>query len=123
MSTLIDLKFSDSILTFSGVVWLPNKASPLIFRWAHICAGPVSFATTKELSFIKEDSLARVYPNEKLFSHVIGQIDDNNNGISGIEKTYDYELRTSKDPLKLTLDTDIQYLIREELFKSKDIFF
>tara|TARA_Y100000590_G_scaffold127375_1_gene145648 strand:+ start:1237 stop:2883 length:1647 start_codon:yes stop_codon:yes gene_type:complete len=73
-------------------------------------------------SFIKEDSLARVYPNEKLFSHVIGQIDDNNNGISGIEKTYDYELRTSKDPLKLTLDTDIQYLIREELFKSKDIF-
>ena len=73
-------------------------------------------------SFIKEDSLARVYPNEKLFSHVIGQIDEDNNGISGIEKTYDYELRTSKNPLKLTLDTDIQYLIREELLKSKDIF-
>ena len=73
-------------------------------------------------SFIEEDGIARVYPNEKLFSHVLGQIDDDNNGISGLEKTYDYELRTSRNPLKLTLDTDLQYLIRQELLKSKDIF-
>jgi len=73
-------------------------------------------------SFIKEESIARVYPNGKLFSHVIGQIDEDNNGISGLEKTFDYELRTSKDPLKLTVDTGIQYLIREELIKSEAIF-
>ena len=73
-------------------------------------------------SFIQEDSIARVYPNENLFSHVIGQIDNDNNGISGIEKTFDYELTTTKEPLKLTLDKDLQYLIKEELSKSKDIF-
>ncbi len=73
-------------------------------------------------SFIQEDSIARVYPNGNLFSHVIGQIDNDNNGISGIEKTFDYELTTTKDPLKLTLDKDLQYLIKEELLKSKDIF-
>ena len=73
-------------------------------------------------SFIQEEKIARIYPNGKLFSHVIGQIDDNNNGISGLEKTFDYELTTSKNPLRLTLDTDLQYLIREELLKSKDIF-
>ena len=73
-------------------------------------------------SFIKEESIARIYPNGRLFSHVIGQIDDDNNGISGLEKTFDYELTTSRDPLILTLDTDLQYLIREELLKSKDIF-
>ena len=73
-------------------------------------------------SFIQEDSIARVYPNGNLFSHVIGQIDNDNNGISGIEKTFDYELTTSKEPLKLTLDKDLQYLIKEELLKSKDIF-
>ena len=39
-----------------------------------------------------------------------------------LEKTFDYELTTSKEPLKFTLDTDLQYLIREELLKSKDIF-
>ncbi len=73
-------------------------------------------------SFIQEDSIARVYPNGNLFSHVIGQIDNDNNGISGIEKTFDYELTTSKEPLKLTLDKDLQYLIKEELLKSKNIF-
>jgi len=73
-------------------------------------------------SFIQEDSIARVYPNGNLFSHVIGQIDNDNEGISGIEKTFDYELTTTKEPLKLTLDKDLQYLIKEELLKSKDIF-
>ncbi len=73
-------------------------------------------------SFIQEDSIARVYPNGNLFSHVIGQIDNDNNGISGLEKTFDYELRTSREPLKVTLDTDLQYLIREELIKSEGIF-
>ena len=73
-------------------------------------------------SFIQEEKIARIYPNRELFSHVLGQIDDNNNGISGLEKTFDYELTTSRNPLMLTLDTDLQYLIREELLKSKDIF-
>ena len=73
-------------------------------------------------SFIQEDSIARVYPNGNLFSHVIGQIDNDNNGISGVEKTFDYELTTTKEPLKLTLNKDLQYLIKEELSKSKDIF-
>jgi Cell division protein FtsI/penicillin-binding protein 2 len=45
-------------------------------------------------SFIQEENIARVYPNGNLFSHVIGQIDNGNNGISGIEKTFDYELTT-----------------------------
>ena len=73
-------------------------------------------------SFIQEEKIARIYPNSELFSHVLGQIDDNNNGISGLEKTFDYELTTSKNPLILTVDTEIQYLIREELLNSKDIF-
>ena len=53
---------------------------------------------------------------------MLGQIDNENNGISGLEKSFDYELTTSKKPLQLTLDTDIQYLIRQELLKSEDIF-
>ncbi len=73
-------------------------------------------------SIIAEEKLSRIYPQENLFSHVIGQIDDNNNGISGIEKFYDYELRSRKEPLKLTVDTDIQFLIREELLKFQEIF-
>ena len=73
-------------------------------------------------SFVQEDGIARIYPNGSLFSHVIGQIDNDNNGISGIEKTFDFELTTSKKPLKLTLDKDLQYLIKQELSNAKDIF-
>jgi len=69
-----------------------------------------------------EDQITRFYPQKNLFSHIIGQIDDNNNGVSGIEKYFDYELKTRKAPLQLTLDTDIQFLIREELIKFQEIF-
>jgi len=75
-----------------------------------------------EKSIEAEEKLSRVYPQENLFSHIIGQIDNDNNGISGIEKFFDYELKTRKEPLVLTVDTDIQFLIREELLKFQDIF-
>ena len=73
-------------------------------------------------SIIVEQKISRIYPHESLFSHIIGQIDDNNNGISGIEKSFDKELKKNYLPLRLTVDTDIQYLIREELKKSGEIF-
>jgi cell division protein FtsI (penicillin-binding protein 3) len=69
-----------------------------------------------------EETLTRIYPQKNLFSHIIGQIDDDNNGISGIEKSFDNELKEIKEPLKLTVDTDIQFLIREELIKFQPIF-
>ena len=73
-------------------------------------------------SIKSEESLIRLYPHDNLFSHIIGQIDDNNNGISGIEKSFDHELKRIKEPLRLTLDTDIQFLIRSELLKFQKIF-
>ena len=38
-------------------------------------------------SLITENRITRVYPQKNLFSHIIGQIDNENNGISGLEKT------------------------------------
>jgi cell division protein FtsI (penicillin-binding protein 3) len=78
------------------------------------------FLGDKSIQF--EEQIIRVYPQQNLFSHVLGQIDDDNNGVSGIEKFFDYELKKSNDPLKLTVDSDIQFLIREELLKAKEIF-
>ena len=69
-----------------------------------------------------EEQVTRVYPQQNLFSHIIGQIDDDNNGISGIEKFFDYELKKRNEPLNLTVDADIQFLIREELIKAQEIF-
>ena len=73
-------------------------------------------------SIITEEKITRIYPHGSLFSHILGQIDDDNNGISGIEKKFDLNLKTSKEPLTLTLDTELQYLIRQQLINFKEIF-
>ena len=69
-----------------------------------------------------EEKILRIYPQKNLFSHIIGQIDDNNNGIAGLEKSFNETLRNSKKQLKLTVDKDLQYLIRTELYKYQKIF-
>ena len=69
-----------------------------------------------------EEKVLRIYPQKNLFSHIIGQIDDDNNGISGLEKSFDEILRKSKKPINLTVDKDIQFLIRKELIKYQEIF-
>ncbi len=69
-----------------------------------------------------EERLIRVYPEKNLFSHIIGQIDNDNNGISGLEKSLDQELKDTQKPIKLTVDKDIQFLIRNELVKYNEIF-
>ena len=39
------------------------------------------------------ENLTRVYPQKNLFSHIIGQIDDDNLGISGLDKALDLDLK------------------------------
>ena len=61
---------------------------------------------------------ARMYTHGNLFSHIIGQVDYDNYGISGIEKYFDKELKEKKlldKPLRLTLDSNIQYIINKDL--------
>jgi len=72
-----------------------------------------------EKGLLFETTQTRIYPHENLFSHVIGQIDSDNNGISGVEKYFDKNLKDIENkPLNLSLDINLQYLIREELVKS-----
>ena len=63
-------------------------------------------------SIQSEDRLVRVYPEKNLFSHIIGQIDDNNNGISGIEKSFDDKLKVSTKPITLSLFSLINLSIK-----------
>ena len=69
-----------------------------------------------------EEKLTRIYPEKNLFSHIIGQIDSDNNGISGLEKSLDDQLKSNQKPIKLTVDKDIQYLVRNELLRFNKIF-
>ncbi len=71
-----------------------------------------------EKGIIFEPFQSRIYTHGNLFSHIVGQVDYDNFGISGIEKYFDKELKDKKlinKPLKITLDTNIQHLISKEL--------
>ena len=76
----------------------------------------------EDKSIEQRNNLIRIYPQKNLFSHIIGQIDEDNNGISGLEMTFDDKLKSSTNPLILTVDTDIQFIIRNELIKFNKVF-
>ena len=71
-----------------------------------------------EKGIIFEPFQSRIYTHAKLYSHVLGQVDYDNYGVSGVEKYFDLELKDKKllkSPLQLTLDTNIQHIIDDEL--------
>ena len=76
-------------------------------------------------AFVFDPKPSRIYPQKSLFSHILGQTDDVNAGISGIEKFYDINLNNVEkinSPLSLTIDSNLQYLIRKELINSESDF-
>tara|TARA_B100001093_G_scaffold321470_1_gene306803 strand:+ start:7854 stop:9581 length:1728 start_codon:yes stop_codon:yes gene_type:complete len=78
-----------------------------------------------EKGIIFEPFQTRVYPHAGLYSHILGQTDYDNYGISGVENYFDDFLRNRKNisiPLKLSLDTNIQFLVKSELEKALDVF-
>jgi cell division protein FtsI (penicillin-binding protein 3) len=78
-----------------------------------------------EKGIIFEPFQSRIYTNGNLYSHILGQVDYDNYGVSGIEKYFDKKLKDKKllnTPLQLTVDTNIQHLIDEELNKAMKTF-
>ncbi len=71
-----------------------------------------------EKGIIFEPFQTRIYTHANLFSHIIGQVDYDNYGVSGIEKYFDKDLKNrnlANQALKLTLDVNLQHLISKEL--------
>jgi len=76
-------------------------------------------------AIVFEKKQFRIYPQKNLLSHILGQTDDNNNGISGLENFFDQVLKSEKSiksSFNLTLDSSLQYLIREELVNAQKDF-
>ena len=53
------------------------------------------------------EKITRIYPQKNLFSHIIGQIDDDNIGISGLEKSLDQKLKKNINPIYLSVDKNL----------------
>jgi len=67
----------------------------------------------------------RIYPHKNLFTHILGKVDIDNRGVSGMEMYLDEKLRDKSDlntPVQLSLDANIQFLVYEELLKAVEDF-
>lgn len=71
--------------------------------------------------YFEKDS-KRVYPEGALAAHAVGFTDLDGKGIAGIEKSFDKELESRREPLRLSLDIRVQTVLRDELLKTKEEF-
>ena len=59
----------------------------------------------------------RVYPFSDLAAHVVGYCGIDNNGLAGIERALDGKTKASRQPIELSLDARVQFILHEELAK------
>jgi cell division protein FtsI (penicillin-binding protein 3) len=60
----------------------------------------------------------RVYPKGSLAAHVVGYSDLDGKGLAGIERGFDDILRDRHQPVELSLDVRIQYILRDEIARQ-----
>jgi cell division protein FtsI (penicillin-binding protein 3) len=64
----------------------------------------------------------REYPLGRTAAQVLGGVDVDQSGFAGVEKYFDQRLRTNTDPLRLSIDLQVQAAVREELQTAMDTF-
>ena len=57
----------------------------------------------------------RVFLHDRLFCHVVGLTDLDQNGLSGLEKYFDHRLKSSEEPLVTSLDLRLQHIVHHHL--------
>ncbi len=72
------------------------------------------------LRFVEEPQ--RVYPNGALAGHLLGYTGVDGDGLEGIEKVYDERLKAGGDPLRLTIDASVQFVLEQELQAAQEQF-
>lgn len=93
------------------------------FIWLRRNLSPKDFVTINNLGkpgifFVREEK--RAYPHGPLLAHIVGHVDIDGKGISGVEGYFNKRLsmRTDADyvrPLALSLDVRVQHAVRMEL--------
>ena len=62
-----------------------------------------------------EKAYWRYYPAGRILSHAVGQVDPDDNGVSGLELGLDQFVRGRSEPLELSFDMRVQYVLEHEM--------
>jgi len=98
-------------------VWIKRNLTPTEQQLANNLGIP---------GLVFEQEERRVYPQGNLFSHTLGYVDIDGNGIAGVEKTFDDYLKiqahTNGEPLRLSLDVRAQDVLHDSLAQGMERF-
>jgi len=75
----------------------------------------------QKAGLVFEDDVARVYPQKFNLSHIVGFVDLDRKGLSGVERQYNEDLQNGED-INLAIDVRIQDILRNELKKGIEEF-
>ncbi len=88
------------------------------FAWIARCVSPSVCKNVQALGISGigvHKNYKRLYPYDFLFAHIVGMTDVDQKGISGLEKSLEKRLLESQQPVRLSIDTRLQYLIHQSL--------
>ncbi len=108
----------------TGFVWLKRELTPQQADEVHNLGLP-------GIGFLSENQ--RFYPGGPTAGHIVGAVNVDNQGLSGIEKYIDSEWLAdlqslgfasdrTMEPVKLSVDLRVQHVVRDELAKAMDRF-
>ena len=100
-SVLSDIKEEELFHKFNSgkkFIWIKRHLSPREQQQIHNLGIP-------GLDFFRDER--RFYPHKKLFSHLLGFVDIDNQGLAGLEKAFDYKLQSTES-------RDIKKLIKRD---------
>lgn len=60
----------------------------------------------------------RVYPKGNLAAHVVGYSGIDNKGLAGMERGFDEVMRDRHEPVELSIDVRLQYILRDEIMRQ-----
>ena len=111
LSKILDLEskiINNKLFANKKFVWLKRNITPIEYQNI-INLGEINIRSHKEYK--------RIYPFRNASSHIVGHVNIDQKGLSGIERFYDNDLSNSKDII-LTIDINLQQLVRKNLINA-----
>ena len=108
LGLILDLdlkKIEKKLLSKSKFVWIKRNISPIEYQEI-INLGEINIKAHKEFK--------RIYPYKNTLSHIVGYVDIDQYGQSGIERYFENDLSKSQD-ITISIDVNLQQLVKENL--------
>lgn len=115
LAPILDFKIDEienKLLSNNKFVWIKRNLTPKEYQ---------DIINLGEINIKPHNEQKRIYPYKNISSHIVGHVDIDQNGQNGIERYFNNQLEQSNN-VHLTLDINLQQLIRENLQKTIDFY-